>query len=86
MRQITELQEKIENDISHAKISEEAYDLWKSNDVTILFMSCMKEMYLEKLTQQPVGDQLAVFTEQIARKTVCELIDQFLEWNPLKQD
>lgn len=86
MRQITELQEKIESDISHSKITDEAFDLWKSNDVTILLMSCMKEMYLEKLTQQPIGDPMAVFTEQIARKTACDLIDQFLEWNPLKQD
>lgn len=84
MKQIEQLQEQIQNDIRNAKVSEESFDLWQSNEVTKLFMATLRHTHLEALASQPIGNQEQVFIGQIQRKAICDLAEQFLEWNPLK--
>lgn len=84
MKLIEQLEEQIQNEISQAKVTQEAFDLWQSNEVTRLLMSRIKESYLEALIMQPIGTSEQVFSMQIQRKSVCDTLELLLEWNPIK--
>ena len=84
MKLIEHLEEQIQNEIEHAKVTEQAFGEWQSNEVTKLFMAELKKLYLDQLIDQPVGDISSVYEAQIKRKSVCDILSQFLEWNPLK--
>lgn len=84
MKRLEHLHSKIENEYKGITVTEEAYDLWISNDVTQRLMLEIEHGYMDTVKEDFIGDKEYMYEQQIRRNERLRVLLEILEWNPLK--